>query len=170
MLIGSGVAMLVSPWQAGAAVRAFFEGAGFGFGQIISLIVAAQCLGKAVQLIGLDQLFSQLVQQVPGALVPCAVVLPLLFALVCGSGYASTQSLYGFFVEPAKALGLDPALVGGFVSIGAAAGRTLSPVAAVVLMCGTLSGSDPLVLVRKVAGPLLVGLLAVLAAYAIASG
>jgi len=169
MLIGTVVAMLVSPRQAGQSVRAFFEGTGFAFGQIISLIVVAQCLGTAVRLIGLDKLFEQLVKLVPGALVPCAVVLPLLFALVCGSGYAATQSLYGFFVEPAKQLGLDSVLVGGFVSMGAAAGRTMSPVAAVVLMCGTLSGSDPLVLVRKVAGPLLVGLLAALAAYAIAT-
>jgi DcuC family C4-dicarboxylate transporter len=97
--------------------------------------------------------------------VPCALLLPLLFALMCGSGYAATQSLYGIFLGPAQQHQLDPLLIGTFVSMGAAAGRTMSPVAAVALMCGTLSGSDPLVLVRKVAVPLLAGLLAVLGKY-----
>jgi DcuC family C4-dicarboxylate transporter len=168
MLIGSIIAIAVSPRQASPAVRAFCEGIGYAFGQIISLIVVAQCLGEAVKHIGLADLFNRLVERFPGALVPCAIGLPLLFALVCGSGYASTQSLYGFFISPAQQVGLDPVLVGAFVSIGSAAGRTMSPVAAVVLMCGTLSGSDPLVLVRRVAGPLLVGLLAVLIVSSIA--
>ncbi len=165
MLIGSLIAILVSPGQASQSVRAFFEGMGFAFAQIISLIVVAQCLGEAVRHIGLADQFHRVVEWFPAALVPCAVGLPLLFALVCGSGFASTQSLYSFFVGPARELGLDPVLVGAFVSLGSAAGRTMSPVAAVVLMCGTLSGSDPLLLARRVAGPLLAGLLAVLAVY-----
>ena len=44
--------------------------------------------------------------------------------------------------------------VGAVVSIAAAAGRTMSPVAAVVFMCASLTGSDPLVIARRVAGPL----------------
>jgi DcuC family C4-dicarboxylate transporter len=70
---------------------------------------------------------------------------------------ASTQSLYSFFHAPAVALGQDPVSVGALVSLGSAAGRTMSPVSAVVLMCGTLTGTNPFVLVKRVAGPLLVG-------------
>ena len=40
----------------------------------------------------------------------------------------------------------------------AAAGRTMSPVAAVTLMCASLTESEPLALAKRVAGPLLVGL------------
>jgi DcuC family C4-dicarboxylate transporter len=83
---------------------------------------------------------------------------PLTFAAISGSGMASTQSLYGFFHDPAVALGLDPVAIGSLVSLGSAAGRTMSPVAAVVLMCATLTGTNPFTLVRRVAVPLLTGI------------
>jgi DcuC family C4-dicarboxylate transporter len=90
--------------------------------------------------------------------------MPLGFAWLAGSGMASTQSLYKFFVGPARALSEDPVQVGAVVSLSAAAGRTMSPVAAVTLMCAELAGADPLALVRRVAVPLVVGTLAVLLA------
>jgi DcuC family C4-dicarboxylate transporter len=68
---------------------------------------------------------------------------------------AATQSLFQFFVV--KELSIDVLLrVGAVVSIAAAAGRTMSPVAAVVLMCSTLTGSQSITIVRRVAIPLTV--------------
>jgi DcuC family C4-dicarboxylate transporter len=75
---------------------------------------------------------------------------------------ASTQSLYGFFHDPAVKLGLDPVAIGSLVSLGSAAGRTMSPVAAVVLMCAALTGTNPFTLVKRVAIPLLTGIIVVL--------
>jgi C4-dicarboxylate transporter, DcuC family len=48
------------------------------------------------------------------------------------------------------------------VSLGAAAGRTMSPVAAVVLMSAKLTGTDSFRLAKRVAGPLLVSLTVVI--------
>ena len=48
------------------------------------------------------------------------------------------------------------------VSLGAAAGRTMSPVAAVALMAAKLTGTNRFQLARRVAGPLLVSLLVVI--------
>jgi len=53
--------------------------------------------------------------------------------------------------------GLLSAGIGSLVSLGSAAGRTMSPVSAVVLMCGTLTGTNPFTLAKRVAVPLLVG-------------
>jgi DcuC family C4-dicarboxylate transporter len=47
------------------------------------------------------------------------------------------------------------------VSLGSAAGRTMSPVAAVTLMCATLTGTNPFTLAKRVAVPLLVGIVVV---------
>lgn len=167
MLVGSVVAALTTPSRAGQTAKAFFEGAGYAFTHIISLIVAATCFGKGVELIGLAGALGKLLEAHPGLFRPAATAMPLGFALLCGSGMASTQSLYGFFVAPAHALGADPLQVGAVMSLAAAAGRTMSPVAAVTLMCASLSGAEPLALVRRVAVPLLVGTLAVLAASAL---
>ena len=75
----------------------------------------------------------------------------------------ATKNHFAFFAAPAEAGGADPAAVGALVSIAAAAGRTMSPVVAVVLLCARLTGTRPLALVRRVAPPLLAGVAAVLA-------
>ncbi len=158
MLVGVLAATLSSPKQVGGVAKAFFEGAGHGFADIISLIVAAVCFGKAVELIGLAALIGDGIRQAPGLLMPLAGAVPLGFAALSGSGMAATQSLYGFYVEPAEALGVDPKDIGAVVSVAAAAGRTMSPVAAVALMSAKLTGTSSFDLARRVAVPLLVSL------------
>ncbi len=163
MLVGVAVTAVVGWRTAGQTAKAFFEGAGFAVVHIISLIVAASCFGEGVKMIGLDKLLKWLLESVPALLVPAAGAMPWGFALLSGSGMASTQSLYQFFVKPAQELGVDPRHVGAVVSIGAAAGRTMSPVSAVALMSASLTETDALGLVRRVALPLLVGLTVVVA-------
>ncbi len=161
MLVGVLVAAVVTPNKARDCVKEFFSGAGYGFTNIVSLIVVATCFGKAIEAAGVARTLGELIQQAPGLMHPLAAFVPLAFAAISGSGMASTQSLYGFFHGPAVALGLDPVSVGALVSLGSAAGRTMSPVAAVVLMCGTLTGTNPFTLAKRVAVPLLVGMVVV---------
>ncbi|MBX9584832.1 MAG: hypothetical protein K2X87_31395 [Gemmataceae bacterium] len=163
MLVGVGVAMAATPGKARECVRAFFDGAGHGFATIVSLIVTATCFGKAVEGAGLAAALGRVIADAPGLLQPLAAAVPLAFAALTGSGMASTQSLYGFFHGPAEAHGHDPAAVGALVAVGSAAGRTMSPVAAVTLMCGTLTGTSPFTLAGRVAVPLLAGVLVVVA-------
>jgi C4-dicarboxylate transporter, DcuC family len=162
MLFGVLAAALANPWKVRGVPKAFFDGAGYAFAEVISLIVTASCFGKAVELIGLADLIGRAIERVPGLLTPAAGFVPLAFGALSGSGMAATQSLYGFFVEPANRLGVDPKDVGAVVSLGAAAGRTMSPVAAVVLMSAKLTGTDSFRLAKRVAGPLLVSLTVVI--------
>jgi DcuC family C4-dicarboxylate transporter len=164
MLIGVVLAALTDRERIGRTALCFFEGAGFAFAQIISLIVAAASFGKSVEEIGLAALLSRLLTAAPQLLLPAAVLLPMGFALLCGSGMATTQSLFGFFVEPAHRLGHDPLHLGAVISLSSAAGRTLSPLAAVTLMAATLTETSPLQLVRRNALPLLAGVAAMLLA------
>jgi DcuC family C4-dicarboxylate transporter len=161
MLVGVAVAAVVSPRHAKGSVKEFFDGAGYGFTHIISLIVTANCFGKAIEHVGLADALGGLIKDHPGSLVPLAGLVPWAFATLSGSGMASTQSLYGFFHTPAVDLGHDPAAVGAVVSLASAAGRTMSPVAAVTLMCCTLTGAKPFELVKRVAPPLMIGLVVV---------
>jgi DcuC family C4-dicarboxylate transporter len=160
MLVGVGVAAVVVPSKAKGCAKAFFEGAGYGFTHIVSLIVTASCFGKGIELVGLADRLGDLIAASPGLLHPLAGMVPCAFAFVSGSGMASTQSLYGFFYHPAVELDQNPVEVGAMVSVGSAAGRTMSPVAAVTLMCATLTGARPFDLVRRVGPPLIIGLAA----------
>jgi DcuC family C4-dicarboxylate transporter len=158
MLIGVAAAAAAVPRRAGGCMKAFFDGAGYGFANVVSLIVIAQCFGKALEQVGLAGELGRLVEASPRALEPLAALLPCLFAVVCGSGIASSQSLYPFLYDPAVAVGVDPDAVGGLVSVGSAVGRTLSPVSAVAMMCGALAGAKATALTRRLAAPLLLGL------------
>jgi DcuC family C4-dicarboxylate transporter len=157
MLIGVLAAMVVTPNKARDCVKEFFGGAGYGFTNVVSLIVTATCFGVAIESAGLAKLLGQLIRGAPELMQPLAAFVPLAFAAVSGSGMASTQSLYGFFHAPAEALRIDPVAVGAMVSVGSAAGRTMSPVAAVTLMCAALTGTNPFTLAKRVAVPLLAG-------------
>lgn len=163
MLVGVLCAAAAAPHRSRDCVKEFFAGAGYGFANVISLIVIANCFGKAIKAAGLAETLGTLIAGAPHLMLPLAALVPLAFAAICGSGMASTQSMYEFFHKPAEQLGLDPVAVGALVSLGSAAGRTMSPVAAVVLMCGTLTGTNPFTLVKRVAGPLFAGIAVVIA-------
>ncbi len=161
MLVGVVLAAMVSRAGAWDSARAFFEGAGYALTHIISVIIAATCFGKGVDAIGLAKQFSAFISNRSALLISAAGAIPLAFAWVCGSGMASTQSLFQFFVAPSQVLNVSPLHIGAVVSIASAAGRTMSPVAAVTLMCATLTETNPFQLVRRVAIPLLAAMMVV---------
>jgi DcuC family C4-dicarboxylate transporter len=155
MLIGTALAALASPRKAPDAARVFFEGAGLALTRIVSVIVTAQCFGEGIKLLGLNEPIGHLILVRPDLVWPVSAGVSLAFACLCGSGMAATQSLYKFYIN--SEMGLDVMLpVGAVTSIAAAAGRTMSPVAAVVFTSAELSDSPPLVIARRVAIPLLV--------------
>lgn len=157
MIFGVLVAAAVTPRKARDVVKEFFAGAGYGFANVVSLIVVATCFGKAIEAAGVARALGELIRHAPGLMQPLACFVPLAFAGISGSGMAATQSLYGFFHGPALEHNVDPVSVGALVSLGSAAGRTLSPVSAVLLMCAALTGTNPFKLAKRVAVPLLAG-------------
>jgi DcuC family C4-dicarboxylate transporter len=162
MLLGVAAAAVVVPNKVRGVPSAFFEGAGYGYAHIVSLIVVANCFGQAIREIGIAATIGNVIQSWPGLLMPTAGLLPLSFATLCGSGMATTQSLFNFFAEPALLLDTDPTHVGAVVSIASAAGRTMSPVAAVTLMCARMTDTTPLQLSKQVAVPLLISVAVVI--------
>jgi len=158
MLLGVVAAAVMTPSKVKGVVSAFFEGAGFGYAHIVSLIVVANCFGRAITELGIAELLGRSIQAWPALLIPAAGLMSLGFATLCGSGMATAQSLFGFFAKPALLLDIDPTHVGAVVSLAAAAGRTLSPVAAVTLMCARMSGAKPLELTKRLVFPILISI------------
>jgi C4-dicarboxylate transporter, DcuC family len=152
MLIGVLAAALANPWRVRGVPKAFFDGAGYAFAEVISLIVTARCFGTGIEVTGLATLLGDVIQDSPGLLTPAAGFIPLAFAALSGSGMAATQSLYESFAHAALRVGAEARDIGAVVAIGAAAGRTMSPVAAAALMAGQLTGTNSFQLARRVAG------------------
>ncbi|HEV3168017.1 MAG TPA: C4-dicarboxylate transporter DcuC [Isosphaeraceae bacterium] len=157
MLIGVVAAGLTSLRHVGELSTAFFEGAGYAYTHVISLIVAATVFADGIRETGLIRVLTLALAHWPPAVLLVAVALPWLLATVSGTGIAPAVAVMEFLIPEAARLGVDPIRLGTMTALGAHFGRTMSPVAAVVMMCSTLTETSPRELVPRVAPPLLVG-------------
>ena len=126
MLAGVVVAIMVTPSKARDCAKQFFDGAGYGFANIVSLIVTANCFGVAIREVGLSNELGKLIALYPELLQPLAGVVPLSFAAVSGSGMASTQSLFrdSFMVPPSLSAQTRPGSVLSCLSARPPGGRS----------------------------------------------
>lgn len=156
MLIGIVAAALTSPTNTGKVAADFFEGAGYGYTHVISLIVTATLFTEAIKETGLIEGLAVGLSHRPVAALGSAVALPWILAAITGSGIGPAVAVIKILVPTAGMLGFDPVRLGGLCALTAHFGRTMSPAAAVVMMAATLSQADPLALIRRVIPPLLV--------------
>lgn len=163
MLIGVALAILIVPGSLRDAASSFFEGAGYAYTHVISLIVAASTFAEGVRLSGLIELMVETLAQWPSLTAAATTLIPWALGVISGSGIAPAVAIMEFFVPAADGLGLDPVRVGALASLGAHFGRTMSPAAAVVAMSSRLADERPSALIRGVSIPLLVGLAVMIA-------
>ncbi|HEX7672387.1 MAG TPA: C4-dicarboxylate transporter DcuC [Polyangiaceae bacterium] len=163
MLFSMLVAMTLRPRAASAQCRAFFEGMGFAFVRVISLIVAASSLIAGMEAVGLVKLLAGLVSGEGTLSRVVSGAIPWTLAVLSGSGTAPSVAFSKAVLPTLSASHLTGAIDLGIVgAIGATFGRTMSPVAAVVVFSSTLVGCTPMHLVRRMVGPLVAGFAAVL--------
>lgn len=153
MVLGSIVAILSTPTIIWSGIRAFFQGVVFALINIITIIAAANCFGSGIKALNMAAWVGKVTHTRADAIWPIAGLLSFLFGMLSGSGMAATESLYRFFIQPGWPTE-DNLVVGAVTAISAAAGRTTSPAAAVVLVCAPLVGVMPLQIVRRVFWPL----------------
>lgn len=164
MLVGLLLAWLAVPRCGSRLAPEFFEGAGFAYTHVISLIVAASTFAEGVRKSGLIQVTVRALADRP-ALAPFAsAILPWGLGVIGGSGIAPAVAIMEFFVPAADVLGLDPVRIGTLASLGAHFGRTMSPAAAVVVMCARLADEPGPRLIARVVPPLLAGMAVMIAA------
>ena len=145
-------------------VAAFFEGAGFAYANIISIIIVATIFTDGIKANGLIEVLTNALANRPVAVKITSLILPFTLAGVTGSGSAPAIAVMNVLVPVATTMNLDPVKIGALAAVAAQLGRTLSPVAAVVIMSATISKQPPLNLVKCVVLPLLAGLAAVIVA------
>jgi C4-dicarboxylate transporter, DcuC family len=157
MLIGVVAAGLASPRSIRILVGSFFEGASYAYQHVISLIVAASTFAEAVRLSGLIAIVIRSIAGWPELAMTAGMVASWGLAVISGTGIAPAVAVMEFFVPAAGSMGLDPVRLGTVSALGAHFGRTMSPAAAVVMVCSTLSNGRAMDLIRQVAPALGVG-------------
>lgn len=164
MLLGVLCAGLTSWRQAPRVAPAFFEGAGFAFAHVITVIAAARMFAAAVEANGLIKLMTPHLQNAPLTLTAASIAIPWLMACVTGTAVGTAPAVIKILLPIAMGAnpGSDAALasglrIGSVNAIAAQFGRTSSVVAPVTIICATLARSRPIDLVKRVAPPLLAG-------------
>lgn len=142
----------------------FFEGMGYAFARVISLIVAASCFIAGLDAVGAIKSVAAMLVLQPDLATVLSPVVTWGLAVISGSGTAPSVSFTQAMVPGVAAVdvahGVDLGILG---AIGASLGRTMSPVAAIVLFTSTLVEARPTELVRLVKWPILAALAVVIA-------
>lgn len=157
LLVGTFVAALTSPRRAKRAAVAFFDGAGFAYNHVVSLIIVATAVSDGIIQNGLIKSAADGLGKHPAGIAALSVLLPWSLATVTGTGIGTAVACIKAIVPLAPALHLNPVRVGALIAISAQFGRTVSPWAPVVLLCATLSRTGPIDLVKRALPPLLAG-------------
>jgi DcuC family C4-dicarboxylate transporter len=157
MLVGILLAGATSPRALRQLATAFFEGAGYAYTHVISLIVAASTFAEGINRSGLIAVLVQMLVGWRAAALTVSTLGPWTLAVVSGTGIAPAVSIMEFFVPVAGSMNLDPVRLGTVAALGSHFGRTMSPAAAVVAMCGKLAYVPPSRLIREVWPALIIG-------------
>lgn len=155
MLMGVIIALVVARKDIQKLTKTMFTGIGEAYGSIISLTITAQCFGAGIAAVGLSARLLEIARAF-GFLAVLAAGFPWALSLLSGSGSGPILTFAQTFL-PSLGPGDDGVRLAALACFGGAFGRTMSPVAAVVVYCSGLVGVSPIGLVKRLAPPLLAG-------------
>jgi C4-dicarboxylate transporter, DcuC family len=158
------VALLVARGRVVELLNQFARGAGYAYVHIITLIIAATCFFVGMTAAGLTDKLVRVAAGSDALGTLASGAFPMALGVVSGSGMGPSVAFSWAVLPGLSATNLPAALdLGVFGAIGASWGRTMSPVAAVVIYTGLLVGVTPAQIARRTAPALLAGFVAAFA-------
>jgi DcuC family C4-dicarboxylate transporter len=152
------VAFLVNRKEISEQARTFFDGMGKAYANIISLIITGRCFIAGITAVGMIASLVRIVsgQGFWGKL--ATETFPWALAVLSGSGIAPCVSFCRAVLPHVAEKDPQGAMqLGVLAAVASQFGRTMSPVAAVVMFSSTLVKVSPIEIVKRTAPPLLVG-------------
>lgn len=163
MIFSTIIAIIVAGGKINEKAEQFFEGIGYGFTHVISLIITASCFISSLEAVGLVGYLVRSVQDFGILAKFISGIIPYTFAVLSGSGTTPSVAFTKAVVPALSQINTTGAVdIGILGAIGASFGRTMSPAAAVVIFATSLCHIKPLHIVKRTAPALLCGFIAVL--------
>lgn len=151
MIICTALTLLVCRFNPFKAVKSFCNGMGESFGSIVALIAAAGVFTAGMTEVGIISTLIEAMKNSADLAKVSASWATFLLAALSGSGDAATLAFNTAITPHAASFGLDSDLLGMTAYLGAALGRTASPVAGVALICAGVAKVDPFELAKRTA-------------------
>lgn len=158
MILCTILAFLINRKEISAQARTFFDGMGKAYANIISLIITGRCFIAGITAVGMIKSLVGIVsgQGFWGKL--ATESFPWAMAVLSGSGIAPCVSFCDAVLPSiAKTDPMGATNLGVLAAVASNFGRTMSPVAAVVMFSSTLVKVSPIEIVKRTGPPLLAG-------------
>ena len=159
-----------NPKQSMKDVNLFFKGMGDGFSKVVVLIVAASTMVAGLKAMGLINAISGSIAGVENAKAGLMLAfsgITGLITFISGSGNAVFYSFIELIPQIADKAGINPILIALPMECMSNLFRSMSPVAAVIIIVSASVKVNPLMIVKRTWVPLMSGVITVLALSAI---
>lgn len=143
----------------------FFKGMGQGFTQVVVLVVAGVIFAKGMQALGIIDMLTDSVQQVSRAGTMLTFIFSgstLLLGLVSGGGLAMFYATISMIPQVASSAQVDGILITLPMQLLANLVRSVSPVAAVIMVVAGIIGVNPLEVIKRTCVPVIAGIVMVM--------
>lgn len=157
MVLGAIFALIVSMANPQQFSRDFFKGMGEGYGSVMGIIITAGVFAAGLKQTGLIDAFVEVLKSSNDIARWGGSFGPFIMACITGSGDAATFAFNEAVTPHAAEFGMPIPNLGAMALIAGQMGRTMSPIAGVVIVLSGLSMVPPMALVKRTAIPLIVG-------------
>ncbi|MTD41428.1 C4-dicarboxylate ABC transporter [Erwinia sp. CPCC 100877] len=141
-----------------------FKGMGQGFSQVVMLVVGGSLFTTAIQSLGIiDKIMASVESSASAGLVTTLIFsgATTLFGILSGGGLAMFYAVIELIPDIASKAGIDGILISLPMQMIANLARTISPVAAVVMIVASTVGVSPVRILKRTSVPTIVGIICV---------
>lgn len=142
-----------------------FKGMGQGFSQVVMLVVAGSLFTSAIQTLGIIDSIMASVEASSSAGIVTTLIFSgatTLFGILSGGGLAMFYAVIELIPGIAEKAGIDGILISLPMQMIANLTRTISPVAAVVMIVASTVGVSPIRILKRTSVPTIIGIISVI--------
>ncbi|WP_239256395.1 C4-dicarboxylate transporter DcuC [Listeria ilorinensis] len=143
----------------------FFKGMGQGFTQVVVLVVGGVMFAEGMQAIGIIDMLTTSVQNVDSAGTMLTFIFSgatFLLGLVSGGGLAMFYATIDMIPNIAASANIDGIMVALPMQMIANLVRSISPVAAVIMVVASIIKVSPIEIIKRTSMPVIVGIIMVM--------
>ena len=141
--------------------RRFFAGAGKSYADVMGLIISASVFACGLRECGLVSAMIEAMQQSSEIARWGGSIGPFVLAVLCGSGDAATLAFNEAVTPSAPTFGMQVPQLGALAFLSGALGRTMSPLAAgMIVICG-IARVNPFDVAKRTAVPCIIAMLVI---------
>lgn len=142
-----------------------FKGMGQGFSQVVMLVVGGSLFTSAIQTLGIiDNIMASVEASSSAGIVTTLIFsgATTLFGILSGGGLAMFYAVIELIPGIAEKAGIDGILISLPMQMIANLTRTISPVAAVVMIVASTVGVSPIRILKRTSVPTIIGIISVI--------